>query len=255
MTNEKMHLFADQRLYGKICHPKSKCALLKIPLKLHMMCGNCLKFMNSQAYYISVTSINLTICPFFGYFSILSYVQATSILPKSRYCVRNPLLKSIIKHSKLEKFSSSTFNQFNVRTYTGSINVMWLRYYFILIGWLILSSSDFVRCKSFKMIQGLDNPIFVKEKSYFYGYNDYAVLSIQVNFTDLHHKCKFLIRKFKSEFSWSNRMRKIGNNSFALIENKDALIKVESYMRYVQKKVELINGSTTSKRDIMSLMF
>ena len=54
----KKHLFADQRLYGKIYQPKSKCALPKIPLKLHMICGNCLKFMNSQAYYISGTSKN-----------------------------------------------------------------------------------------------------------------------------------------------------------------------------------------------------
>ena len=82
--------------------------------------------------------------------------------------------------------------------------------------------------KSFEIIQGNDHPTFIRENVDFYGSIDYAVLSIQFNFTDIHHNCKNLIKKLKSEFSWSNRDRKLGNASIILYENVDSFVKTEN---------------------------
>ena len=109
--------------------------------------------------------------------------------------------------------------------------------------------------KSFNILQGNDHPTFIRENVDFYGSTDYAVLSIQFNFTDIHHNCKNLIKKLKSEFSWSNRDRKLGNASIFLYENLDSLVKTENFMRFVEKKVSYIQGKVLIQRDIMSLIF
>ena len=109
--------------------------------------------------------------------------------------------------------------------------------------------------KSFEIIQGNDHPTFIRENVDFYGSIDYAVLSIQFNFTDIHHNCKNLIKNLKSEFSWSNRDRKLGNVIITLYENLDLLVKTEHFMRFVEKKVSYIQGKVLIQRDIMSLIF
>ena len=120
---------------------------------------------------------------------------------------------------------------------------------------LVLVVFTMANEKSFDILQGNDHPTFIRENVDFYGSPDYAVLSIQFNFTDIHHNCKNLIKKLKSEFSWSNRDRKLGNASITLYENLDSLVKTEHFMRFVEKKVSYIQGKVLIQRDIMSLIF
>ena len=64
-------------------------------------------------------------------------------------------------------------------------------------------------------------------------------------------KWQKLINRIKNDFLWYKTGRKLGNNSFNVFENMDALTKMEHLMSYVARKVNHLRG----KRDLASLIF
>ena len=74
----------------------------------------------------------------------------------------------------------------------------------------------------------------------------------QVNFTDMHLQGRKLVKKLKSEFSWLNKKRKLGNSTVNLYENLDALVRIEHFMSYVQEKV---NHLHSKKKETFFLSF
>ena len=110
-----------------------------------------------------------------------------------------------------------------------------------------------VNCKSFEISESNGNPIFYEKELSFYGHTDYAVLAIQVNFTDMYLKGRNLVKLLKSEFAWQKRKRQFGNSTINLYENLDAMVRIEHFMSYVLHKVNYLNEKR--KRDILSLIF
>ena len=110
-----------------------------------------------------------------------------------------------------------------------------------------------VNCKSFEISESKGNPIFYEKGLSCYGHTDYAILAIQVNFTDMYLRGRNLVKLLKSEFAWQKRKRQFGNSTINLFENLDAMVRIEHFMNYVLHKVNYLNEKR--KRDILSLIF
>ena len=66
-------------------------------------------------------------------------------------------------------------------------------------------------------------PIFIEENDNFFGLMDYAILSIQLNFTNIHMEGIELLSKIQKEFVWFKKSKKATNNTFVVFENLDAV--------------------------------
>ena len=107
---------------------------------------------------------------------------------------------------------------------------------------LTIIMPHIAHCKGFYMEKSNGMPIFTETTAY-YGMMDYAIFSVQLNFTEMNGNGRLLLSKVKIEFAWYKRINKNGNGTIAVFENLDSVVKTDHLMKFVETKIDHLRNN------------